>query len=170
MPKIQKVIETVFKVCGNVIDAIVPVIRGLMDVIGKLVAKSQESGTFINKVWTHMQTCIQNSINVIMGVLDIFSALLEGDWKGLWEGVKKILASVWDTMKSLIKLALDAVIGIIKGIATALCNELETGFIKVTTHASITAKPFFLNRGYKVEKEQRVVRNGIYLTNYIMEK
>ena len=131
MPKIQKVVETVFQVCGNVIDAILPVIRGLMDVIGKLVAKSQESGTFINKVWTHIQTCIQNAITFITGVLDVFSALLEGDWKGLWEGVKKILASVWDTMKSLIKLALDAVIGIIKGVASALFAAAKWVFNKV---------------------------------------
>ena len=57
-----------------------------------------------------------------------------------------------------------------QGIATALCDALEKGFCKITTHASITAKPFFLNRGYQVREEQRVLRNGIYLTNYIMEK
>ena len=57
-----------------------------------------------------------------------------------------------------------------QGVATALCNELESGFDKITTHASITAKPFFLHRGYKVVMEQQVVRNGISLTNYVMEK
>lgn len=29
-----------------------------------------------------------------------------------------------------------------QGIATALCDELELGFSVVTTHASVTAKPF----------------------------
>lgn len=57
-----------------------------------------------------------------------------------------------------------------QGIASVLCDKLENGFTKITTHASITAKPFFLHRGYKVVKEQQVVRNGISLTNYIMEK
>ena len=57
-----------------------------------------------------------------------------------------------------------------QGIATALCDKLETGYDIITTHASITAKPFFLHRGYKVIKEQQVVRNGISLTNYVMEK
>lgn len=57
-----------------------------------------------------------------------------------------------------------------QGIATAICNELEQVFkvSKITTHASITAKPFFMGRGYKVVKEQQVIRNGIALTNYIM--
>lgn len=57
-----------------------------------------------------------------------------------------------------------------QGIATALCDRLEVGFDKVTTQASITAKPFFMNRGYRLIMEQQVVRNGISLTNYVMEK
>ena len=36
------------------------------------------------------------------------------------------------------------------------------------THASITAKPFFLKRGYHAVKEQQVIRAGISLTNYVM--
>ena len=58
-----------------------------------------------------------------------------------------------------------------KGIATAICNQLEqTVQGDITTHASITAKPFFEKRGYKVVKEQQVERQGIFLTNFCMEK
>ena len=58
-----------------------------------------------------------------------------------------------------------------KGIATAICNQLEQNVHKkIVTHASITAKPFFEKRGYIVVKEQQVDRQGILLTNYIMEK
>lgn len=60
-------------------------------------------------------------------------------------------------------------------IATAICNELESyiflkGVKVITVHASITAKPFFLNRGYKIIKKQKVERQGIKLINYLMEK
>lgn len=58
-----------------------------------------------------------------------------------------------------------------KGIATAVCNQLEAAVQgNIVTYASITARPFFENRGYKVIKEQQVVRQGISLTNFIMEK
>ena len=59
-----------------------------------------------------------------------------------------------------------------KGIATAICDELESSVTgkKIITHSSITAKPFFEKRGYRVKKEQTIVRNGISLTNFIMEK
>ena len=59
-----------------------------------------------------------------------------------------------------------------QGIATAICEKLELtfGVSKITTHVSITAKPFFLHRGYSIIKEQQVIRSNIPLTNYIMEK
>ena len=59
-----------------------------------------------------------------------------------------------------------------KGIASAICDELERSAQgkRITTHASITAKAFFLRRGYRVIKEQEVIRCGIALKNYVMEK
>lgn len=59
-----------------------------------------------------------------------------------------------------------------QGVATAICNKLESRFSvnKITVHSSITAKLFFVHRGYKVIKEQQVTKMGIALTNYVMEK
>jgi putative acetyltransferase len=59
-----------------------------------------------------------------------------------------------------------------RGIASAICDELESSVRgkQITTHASITAKPFFEYRGYHVVKEQEVIRHGIALTNYVMKK
>lgn len=56
------------------------------------------------------------------------------------------------------------------GIAAALCDRLEAGHQRITTYASITARPFFLKRGYRVVRENRAVRHGVELINYLMEK
>lgn len=56
-----------------------------------------------------------------------------------------------------------------EGIASRLCDKLEAHIPgSIQTHASITAKPFFQKRGYKVIKEQQVERRGILLTNFVM--
>lgn len=58
-----------------------------------------------------------------------------------------------------------------RGIATALCDALERAVPgPYTTHASITARPFFEHRGYRVVQEQQVERKGILLTNFVMQK
>ncbi len=59
-----------------------------------------------------------------------------------------------------------------QGIATAICDKLEQSVEvdKIITHSSITAKPFFEQRGFSAVKQQQVIRQGIALTNYVMEK
>ncbi len=49
------------------------------------------------------------------------------------------------------------------------CADLCRLFYK-TVHASLTARPFFEARGYEVIRDQRVLRRGVILTNFVMEK
>ena len=62
-----------------------------------------------------------------------------------------------------------------KGVATLLLSEVEKmahryGAHKISVEVSITARPFFEKRGYKVVKEQKARANRLWLTNYVMEK
>lgn len=62
-----------------------------------------------------------------------------------------------------------------KGVGSVLYEDMET-FLKksgagtVVTHASITALPFFLSKGFHVEKEQEVERKGVILKNFVLSK
>lgn len=59
-----------------------------------------------------------------------------------------------------------------QGVAAAICNALEQAVSAsaITTQASVTAKPFFEHRGYRVVRKQQVMKNGVSFTNYLMEK
>ncbi|MBC8570283.1 GNAT family N-acetyltransferase [Zongyangia hominis] len=59
-----------------------------------------------------------------------------------------------------------------RGIGSAICDALERAVSSemITTHASITAKPFFLRRGYLLVEEQQVRRGKERLTNFVMQK
>ncbi len=59
-----------------------------------------------------------------------------------------------------------------RGIASALCDSLERHVLypTVTTHASVTAEPFFAKRGYVTLKKQQVECHGVRLTNFVMVK
>ena len=59
----------------------------------------------------------------------------------------------------------------------AICREFGEKKVLLTcdktneaSRKTITARPFFEHRGYRVIREQTVIRNGIPLTNFIMEK
>ncbi|MFZ7131583.1 MAG: GNAT family N-acetyltransferase [Eubacteriales bacterium] len=62
-----------------------------------------------------------------------------------------------------------------KGVATAIVSKLEKqavvhGTSFVTTYASTTAKPFFEKHGYHVVRKNKILRNGVELKNFLMEK
>jgi putative acetyltransferase len=62
-----------------------------------------------------------------------------------------------------------------QGVATALLDWVvrtarAAGTAELTTHASVTARPFFERRGFVVEAEQHPVRRGVELTNYRMRR
>ena len=59
-----------------------------------------------------------------------------------------------------------------RGVATALCNRLENevGTKCIIVYASITAKSFFENWGYKIIRLQEVEKQGVFFKNYIMRK
>lgn len=61
------------------------------------------------------------------------------------------------------------------GIGRALCCEAEKFAAShsdktVTVHASITAVPFFEKLGYAVIRQNKVIKEGVELINFLMEK
>lgn len=59
-----------------------------------------------------------------------------------------------------------------QGIGKVLLENLEKHIPcgKITTHASITAQPFFEHFGYRTIKRQTVECRSVKMDNYIMEK
>ncbi|WP_236026378.1 GNAT family N-acetyltransferase [Alicyclobacillus suci] len=61
------------------------------------------------------------------------------------------------------------------GVASTLVQTVESKIIalgvpRVTTDASITARPFFERRGYRVVQPQMVTVRGVTMQNFRMEK
>lgn len=62
-----------------------------------------------------------------------------------------------------------------KGVATQLLFEIETlaqqfNVTDITSEVSLTARPFFEKKGYKVIKSQKAKANKLKLTNFVMHK
>ncbi|MGH3651623.1 GNAT family N-acetyltransferase [Glutamicibacter sp.] len=60
-----------------------------------------------------------------------------------------------------------------RGVASALLAHLQRqaisqGTPELTTHASITARPFFERHGFTVIAEQHPITNGVQMVNYQM--
>ncbi len=62
-----------------------------------------------------------------------------------------------------------------RGVGQRLYEAVERkarsqGLGRIFTEASVTAKPFFERRGFRIVREQIVVVRGVGMTNFVMEK
>lgn len=44
----------------------------------------------VNSLWQNVKGVFQGGLNVILGLVKVFSSLFTGDWAGIWEGVKQL--------------------------------------------------------------------------------
>ncbi len=60
-------------------------------------------------VWALIVTIVENGMENIGSFIDLISALIKGDWAGVWEAVKSIAATGWENIKAVLKLAWDVI-------------------------------------------------------------
>lgn len=58
-------------------------------------------------------TILQTTFDVILGIVDFFIAVFQGNWSGAWEAVKGIFSSVWDGIVALF----NTIVETLKGVA-----------------------------------------------------
>jgi len=104
-------------------------------------------------------------------------------WKTKWEKLKPIVAVVDNMVAGFVEFEPNGHIDcfychhdwIGKGVGSALMKAVVTSaqkqnITRIFAEVSITARPFFESNGFRVVKQQTIVRRGIELTNFVMEK
>jgi len=102
----------------------VAVVRAIWNTVGQDIIN-------IVKAWLGgVIGVIKGALQIISGVVELFTAILKGDWKGAWEAIKKIVSGVLNIIKSIVK----AWIGIVKGIFMAGWHAIQ-GVVTGAMHA-----------------------------------
>ncbi|CAM2361102.1 phage tail tape measure protein [Listeria seeligeri] len=74
---------------------------------------------------------IKGVLGVISGFVKIFSGVLTGDWNKIWEGVKQILSSVGNALKTMFNSILRGLLNLLIGIGVKLWNAAKNSFQKI---------------------------------------
>lgn len=64
-------------------------------------------------VWQQVETVLSAALDIIMGLVDTFIALFQGDWDGFWAGIQTIWDACWSGIGNTIQNILDTILGII---------------------------------------------------------
>lgn len=69
----------------------------------------------IESIWKNIKGVISGALQVIMGLVRTFAALITGNWKEVWEGIKQTLSGLLTLIWNLVQLAfVGKIIGILR--------------------------------------------------------
>lgn len=86
--------------------------------------------------WQAVSALIDGALNIIEGIINTFTAALNGDWQGAWEGVKQIVSAAWDMILGVLRGAAQYAAGIIGALGTALGTILSNAWRTITALTS----------------------------------
>lgn len=93
---------------------------------------------FIQNTWNMISGIFEGALNVIMGIVQFFGALFTGNWKGMWDAVKRIFGGALDIVKSIvggvfgqIQNVINTVMGLIQNKISAVWEAVSKATAKV---------------------------------------
>jgi TP901 family phage tail tape measure protein len=76
----------------------------------------------IRPVFEMLGGIIAGVLKVVVGLIKIFAALITGDWKGLWDGVRDVVTGVWKIISAIFVNAFKIIGGLIKGFVKGIVD------------------------------------------------
>ncbi|MEH7122114.1 hypothetical protein V7127_02595 [Bacillus sp. JJ1773] len=115
---------------------IIQAVKNVFGFIAKVVQVMAPVVLFILKsVWANVKGVIQGALNIILGLVKVFSSLFTGDWAGIWIGVKKLFGGAIQFLWNLWNLIMvGKLVGTIKTIAKAFVNFFKGLGQKIITN------------------------------------
>ncbi|MBZ4223075.1 phage tail tape measure protein [Bacillus wiedmannii] len=104
---------------------IVQAVKNAFSIIQSIIAFVMPAIMWIvNDVWTSIKHIFQGALDVIMGLVRVFSGVLTGDFSTMWEGVKQIFFGAAEAIWGIINLVF---IGKILGAGRAFVSAIING-------------------------------------------
>lgn len=117
IPAFKQVVGWVRANWPQIRAAVEPTINWIRETVGSVIEivsvlwrkYGDEILGYIRDVWPEIQQVIEGVTQTIKGIIDLFLALLKGDWGAAWEALGAIIDGVWETIKGAIGMALDQI-------------------------------------------------------------
>lgn len=112
--KVFSVVSGVVKKLQPVFGQIGTIVKTVMSVVGKVISTTfSVIASVVSSTAGNIKEIIGGIMKVFGGVIDFIGGVFTGNWSKVWEGVKNIFGGIFDALVGLVKLPINAVIGLI---------------------------------------------------------
>lgn len=91
-------VSEVVRTAGDVISK---VISGVAEIIAWAIGEAQTEGTLINEICKNVSTAFEAAVSIISDLVDMVSAMLDGDWSAAWESAQNIVNTVLSAINTI---------------------------------------------------------------------
>ena len=131
--QIQSVIQSVVSVLQEIFQAFTEFINVLWNEWGDTIM------AVVSNAISYISDLIQNGLNIIKNVINLFTSVLKGDWSGAWNAVKNIVASILKNVLSLIRNTFGSIVSVISGFGSKIFSAVKSAFSSALSY--ITSLP-----------------------------
>ncbi len=118
MPEIQAVIQAFF----DNIKLFIAELQAFWDEHGEQISRA------VSIVWEHIKEAVESAMKIIKGAIDLVMGIISGDWERVWNGFKAILEGAFELIEKALDIALNALVGILKGATRLFFNAGKAMF------------------------------------------
>lgn len=110
LPPLTTIVTSLLPVIMQIIQALIPLINVLSPIIYML---ANAFGEALMQGLQMIMPIIQNIMGVFQGLIDFITGIFTGNWQQAWEGIKEIFGNAFGALGGIVKMPINAVIGII---------------------------------------------------------
>jgi len=112
-----------------------PIIDGIVTQIKTFWQSLQDNAAVI---WTGIQNIISGFVDIVLGIITTWLAVITGEWSAAWVGIQQILQGAWDFIAGIVTTAFGLILSICGTNLTALSTTIAQIWVIIKTVTSST--------------------------------
>lgn len=113
----ESIVGKVQEFCQGIVDRINALGFNFEDITEIIKAVWKEFCDFLapifEGVWKQVEVIVSAALDIVLGIVDTFIALFQGDWDGFWKGIQEVWDACWNYVNDTVKNVLDTILGLV---------------------------------------------------------
>ena len=113
----ESIVGKVQEFCQGIVDRINALGFNFEDITEVIKAVWKEFCDFLapifEGVWKQVEVIVSAALDIVLGIVDTFIALFQGDWDGFWKGIQEVWDACWNYVNDTVKNVLDTILGLV---------------------------------------------------------
>lgn len=120
-PVIGNIIALIGQLIANALNLITPIIQNIANFIAQIMPLIQLYvmtvidiiSTTIQTVMPVIEAIVTTVMTAIGDIIRIVTALIQGDWEGVWNGIVAFFGNIWNNIGNIVQTGINAVVNLI---------------------------------------------------------